>query len=331
MWVYSVNAFVCLIFSVFLAWRFFPALRLSARLVSWSRAQEVLGYGAKFSATSMVTILNPVFDKLILARYTGLAEVAFYEAATRLVDLLRRATQLFLLPLFPLAGAQQETRNQDHRNDFYKQIFSANLLLSAGLYLVPASLAFGIFRVWIGPGSKVAAGAFVVLCITVFCQALTGPATMIFAGSGRLFPLMVTAIFGLLLNLTLSPLLASHFGFLGLLVGTAIAYGGASLVFIFWTLSMPEFKMPVAQLVRVGAVPILAGLTPGAVLTLFWRPGEEGFGRLTLFAAAAIAVSVFVALSLTQDVHRSTARRTFHYVLERYRSEWSRSGENHQD
>lgn len=323
MWIYAGNATFSLLLSGFLACIYFPALRVSWKYVSLARVGGILKYGAQFSMTTLVAILGPVLDKLILSRYVGLNAVAFYEAATRLVDLLRRATQLFLLPLFPMAGATQDTHTEVERHNFYIKAFSANLLVSCGLYLIPASLAIAIFRVWLGPGSRVAALAFFSLCIAVFCQALAGPICMMFAGIGKLKPLLVTAVAGLFLNVTVSPILAHYFGFVGVLCGTVIAYGVVSLLFLVWTLGIPEFAIPWRHLFRLGWLPILAGLLPGILLTLAFHLREQPLGGRKLFFVGAVASGAFVAISLVQPDCRRIMIPIFSRVRERAMVVWN--------
>jgi O-antigen/teichoic acid export membrane protein len=324
MWVYIANASFSLLLSVCLAWFYFPALRLSWKYVSLGRVNGILKYGAQFSATTFAAMLGPVFDKLILARFVGLSAVAFYEAAARLVDLLRRATQLFLLPLFPMAGAREDTHTESERHHFYGKVFSANLLVSCGLYLVPASLAMAIFRVWLGAGSRLAVIAFLVLCVTTFCLALVAPISMIFAGTGRLRPLMTTALLGLLLNVTMSPILAHYWGFAGVLSGTAIAYGFMSLLFLIWSLGIAEFAVPVGQLLWVGTLTILAGLLPGILLTLVFHLGAQPLGGRKLFFIAGVAFGSFLALSSAQGDYRRMILRVFHQVREGIGLGWSK-------
>ena len=324
MWVYGVNAAFSLLFSGFLAWRYFPSLRLKWNYLSLRRVKEILGYGVRFSATTLVAILGPVFDKLILARYVGLSAVAAYEAAARLVDLLRRATQLFLLPLFPMAGATENNHSESEKHSLYLLAFRANLLVSCGLYLIPASLAFGIFRVWLGPHSQLAATAFLVLCVAVFWQAMVGPLSMIFLGTGRMKPLIVTASLNLVLNLTVGPVLAHYLGFAGVLTGALIASGLVSLLLLVWTLSIAEFAIPFRQLFRVGGLTILAGLLPGIILTLALHLGEQPIGWLKLVFVGAIASGAFVVLSLAQADYRRMILRVLYQVREGIRFGWSK-------
>jgi O-antigen/teichoic acid export membrane protein len=326
MWVYGANAALSLLLSVLLAWHYFPSLRLTWRLVSWSRVKDILGYGVQLSATTLAAVLSPIFDKLILARYVGLSEVALYEGAARLIDLLRRATQLFLLPLFPMASAREKTSTEPERRSFYAQAFSANLLMSSALYLVPASLAFGIFGLWLGPESRPAAVAFLVLSGVAFCQVLVGPVTMIFAGTGRLRPLMTTALLGMFINLIVGPVLAHYLGFAGVLAGTVVAYGIVSLIFLAWTLRIDEFAIPLRQLFRLGGLTILAGLLPGVALSLGLHLMSGPLGWPKLLAAGITATGSLVAFSLAQSEYRRMVSRVFCQVREGLKDIWSKRG-----
>ena len=324
MWVYGANAAFSLVFSAFLAKRYFSALRLGWRFVSWSGIKDILSYGVQYSPTTMAAMLGPVLDKLILARFVGLSTVALYEGAARLAELSRRVTQLFLLPLLPIAGARQETHTETERHTFYVRMFSANLLMSCALYLIPASLAFGIFRLWLGPESRLGAVAFVVLSLTVFCQAIVIPIGTIFAGTGRLWPLMTTALVGLLVNVIVSPTLAFYSGFTGLLAGTAIAYGVVSLVFLLWSFRISEFKIPAGQLFRLSGPAALAALLPGIALTRALHLGGQPLGWLKLFLVGTIASAVFAVVALAQTDVRRMALRVLDQVRQKVSFAWAR-------
>jgi O-antigen/teichoic acid export membrane protein len=324
MWVYAVNGAISLLLGTLLAWHYFPKLRLRWRYVSAGRLKEILGYGAQFSATTFATLFSPVIDKVILARLAGLTTVALYEAAARLIDLLRRATQLLLLPLFPMAGAREQTHSESEKNAFYVQAFSANLLVSCGLYLIPASIAFGIFRAWLGPDSRPAAIAFSVLAGVVFCQAVVGPICMVFLGTGRLKPLMTAALASLFVNLTVSPILARYLGLAGVLLGTMLAFGLVPMLFLVWSLGIPEFAIPRRRLVLLAGPAILAALSPGYVLTSILRLREQPVGWLKLFIAAAIAGGAFLGALLTQVGARRMAFRVFVEVRQTAMFMWTR-------
>lgn len=311
-WVYAASAGLSLLFSIFLTRRYLPELELGWKHVAGGKVREILGYGMQFSATTFTALLGPILDKLILTRFVGLSAVAFYEAAARLMDLLRRATQLFLLPLFPLAGAREATQGMEERRDFYRRAFSANLLLSCGLYLLPGSLAFVAVPWWLGPGSETAAACFVVLALSTFCLAVVGPVTMIFLGTAQLRPLMTTAWTGLAINLLLSPLFASRWALAGVLAGNFLAYGIVSLVYLAWTMRLPEFQLSPPQVLKQAGGMGLAAVLPGVLWTRwFWRPGEAPAWPM---AGLAVAGGIFLAAALTYSEHRRVLGRAWQEV-----------------
>jgi len=176
-----------------------------------------------------------------------------------------------------------------------------------------ASLAFGIFRVWIGAGSETAAIAFVVLCHYRFLPSPVRTGDHDFRWFWEIISAHGYGHRGLFLNLTLSPLLAAALGFRVFWWEQLLLMRGASLVFVFWTLSMQEFTMPIGQLsVQIAPLPILAAANAWcgshSVLAALVK---EFRSANSLFGLQLLPVSIFVALSLTQDVHRSTVRRTF--------------------
>ncbi|HEY6947169.1 MAG TPA: oligosaccharide flippase family protein [Candidatus Acidoferrum sp.] len=325
MWVYGVNGLATLAVCMFLAGRYFPPLKLSLEGIRKQRIREILRYGTQFSATVMATILSPVVDKVILARYVGLTEVALYEVAARLVELLRRATQLLLLPLMPMAGTRGNLDSESETERLYSRAFEANLLVSCGLYLIPAALAFGIFRVWLGQGSRLAAIAFVTLCGVAFCQALVGPLSMTLLGVGRLKPLMATAVIAIGLNVFVSRILAGYFGFQGVLAGTVVAYGFVSLALLIWSAGIPVFHIPGTKMLRLGGFAAVIGLLPGTAMAFFLPIEGQHSAWRALLPTVIVACASFITFSLFQQEYRLLIFRMVTEVREGIKMSLNRS------
>jgi O-antigen/teichoic acid export membrane protein len=234
----------------------------------------------------------------------GLSYVTIYEAAAKLVEILKRATQLLLLPLFPLAGAVVPNQSEEQMQSFYRRIFGANIALNAGLYLIPATLSFGILRIWLGPELSGPAGlAFSVLAITGFSLALVYPAVLILAGTGRMGVLVTTGLTALALNIFVSPMLARQFGFQGLLAGTAFAYGGQSLLILASLQRRKEFALHPGSFLQ-GLVAVGSAVITGLILvTTFGQ--ELSAGKLV--ALGVINIAVYCVAVLTFDANRKIA------------------------
>lgn len=309
--VYGVNAAVGFALSTWLAFRYFRPLKLEPRLASFASITALLNYCAKYSATTTVSILNPILDKLILGRFVGLSSVALYEAAARITEILKRATRMLLLPLFPLAGAT-ERDGAAVQQRLYSQVFRANLFLSAGLYLIPAAFCFQICRVWLGAGAASAALALRWLAVTGFFLAVIGPAVAILAGQGKFRLLLLSGLGGLAVNVTVSPLLAYRFGFNGLLVGTAIAYGGIPLVMLIYTTLMPEFKLPAGWLCRSSAAVVCGACIPSVAILSVLSP----ISLQALAVCMVIALGGYVGLMLMIPGNRNAAREMLKRIKE---------------
>jgi len=302
--IYAVGALLSTLLCVILVRRHFPYLDLRMESVSRRSILDMVHYTARWSVTVSTSWLSPIIDKLILAYFVGLSYVTVYEAAAKLVEILKRATQLLLLPLFPLAGAVVPNQSEEQMQTFYRRIFGANIALNAGLYLIPATLSFGILRIWLGPELSGRAGlAFSVLAITGFSLALVYPAVLILAGTGRMGVLVTTGLTALALNIFVSPILARQFGFQGLLAGTAFAYGGQSLLILASLQRRKEFALHPGSFLQ-GLVAVGSAVITGLILvTTFGQ--ELSVGKLV--ALGVINIAVYCVAVLTFDANRKIA------------------------
>ena len=303
--VYAVGAILSTSVCIIFAYRYIPDLKLAFPIREC--VIDLLHYTARWSITVSTSLLPPVFDKLILARFAGLSYVAIYEAAAKLVDIMKRATQLFLLPLFPLAGAVVPSQSETETQVLYRRFFDTNLIFNMGLYLIPATLAFVIMRVWLGSELGMpAAWTFLVLSITGFLLALVTPAALILAATGRMRLLVTTGLAALSLNIGLSPLLTKHFGFRGILIGTLVAYGGQSGLILASLQRRKAFALNGASVLQAGLVGLASAVLPGWLLVTVFH-GQPGPARFVGGAAICLVSYGIGILTLRENRKLATA------------------------
>lgn len=253
-WIYGAEGLVCLVAGVILARRAFPALRL-VRLVHWrQRARGLLSFSGRMSVTVVTSTLGPVLDKAILGSTLGIAVVVSYEAASRLVEVARRVSQLMMTPVLPMAGYRQNLEPQANQLH-YEKLFGANFILSCSLYLLPLGLAPMVFELWLGHADRLATIIFACAALSVFCISAAGPAIYTWAGRNRLGPVIQTSAIGLIINLTVTPLLTVHYGLGGFLAGMLLGYGAvnlAALLILSHGATTPTFLAPRRVLVLAG-------------------------------------------------------------------------------
>jgi hypothetical protein len=122
---------------------------------------------------------------------------------------------------------------------------------------------------------------------------------MIFAGIGRIKPLMATASAGLLINLIVSPLLTQAWGFNGLLIGCILAYAVVAWVFLLWASREPGFETDDGTLLRLCFYYGLAALVPGLVISAYLGIQDlqpDRAGEVTILTAASTCFLGFVLL-----------------------------------
>jgi O-antigen/teichoic acid export membrane protein len=299
--VYAAGAILSTLLSIFLVRRHFPKPGLKLVSVSRLTILDLVHYTRRWSVTVSSTLLPPVIDKLILARFVGLSYVALYEAAAKLVEILKRATQLLLLPLFPLAGAVVPNQSEEETQALYRRVFGANLAFNAGLYLIPAALTFGIMSIWLGPEvSGVAGVAFGVLAITQFLLALVFPGVLILAGIGRMGLLVTAGVTAMSLNIFLSPVLTRYFGFHGLLAGTVLSYGGQSLLILIGLQRRKEFALDLGAVLPTAVALAGAAAVPALVLTRVFGQATGG-AKLAAFGAVSIVLYCLVLFAFREN------------------------------
>lgn len=316
--VYALAGVLSMAFCIGMARRHFPRLKVRLRSASCVAMFELLHYTAQWSVTVSVALISPILDKLILARFVGLSYVTAYEAATKLVDILRRTTQLLLLPLFPMAGAAP-TDSRQALDLPYERIVGINLAMNVGLYLVPATLGLAIMRIWLRSGLSQAAGwAFVVLAATALVLAVAYPAVLMLAGSGRLRTLVNAGLWAMGLNICLTPMLAKYFGLGGLLLGAAIVGCVQTLVILGSLQRQPAFALHAKHLLPLGLATLGAATIPGVLLEKFYGTKMSAvlliafaLGNVVVFAATALAFreNRHLAVSIAHEF-RCLVRRT---------------------
>jgi len=299
--VYAIGAALSALFCCILAYRSFPQLRMSLASISRPSIVNLVFYGGRWSVTVSTSLLSPLIDKLILARFVGLSSVAIYEAAGKLVEILKRTTQLLLLPVFPMAGAIVPTQSEKETQEFYRKIFRVNLVIDAGLYLIPAALTFDIMRVWLGPElSKPAGWAFLILAVTGFGLALVTPAALIMAGTGKMRLLVTTGLGALSLNIFLNMMLAKRFGFWGLLAGTALIYSGQSIYILASLERRKQFALHLRSSLGMGLVAACSALIPAFVLVKTFGD-VAGIVKLAVLGISSVAIYCLALLTLKEN------------------------------
>ena len=185
--------------------------------------REMFSYGAQILVSRVGGLVCFRLDKLIVARFLGLAAVPFYEFSARLSALVRA------LPLLTMSALIPATSELGARNDKEKILYTYMMtskyvaLMTIGLVSFVVLEADSILRLWLGAGVEQSVILVQILVVGYGANVLVGAASQTGAGVGRpefdmhstILLMVLTPIFGISL--------VKDFGAAGVAAGTTLA------------------------------------------------------------------------------------------------------------
>ena len=281
--------------------------------------REMFGYGAQILVSRVGSVVSFKLDKLIVARFLGLATVPFYEFSARLSGMMRSVPLLMMSALIP-ATSELGARNEKEKIIQTYLIASKYIaLITVGLAAFVALEADSILRLWLGPGVEQSVVLVQILVIGYGANVIAGPASQTGAGVGRPEFDMRGTILMIVLTPILGVLLVQKFGVAGVAVGTTLALISAA-VYLLVTFHRNYLETPVASVLwGIHARPLAAGLLAVLSVAVFHRaipavPELAGFRYLIplqLVLDFAVFASVYVMFLVAVRQVNATDRRNF--------------------
>jgi len=282
-----VIASVVLIASYFLARHYYRELHFTSRRLRWDKLSELSTYGSKMGLYTGSVFLSNLYDKLVIGYFSGPIMIGQYEAASRIIDLLRRVPQMVFLPLLPISSELSHRGDQASLRSLYLKTFRALLIIAVPAYLVAASAANPFMISWLGRGYGPAAFVLVMFSLAAMVNSFTLPGSQILSGMGKFSPILQSVYFGFLCYLVLDPLLASLYGFKGAITGSALSLTGGSIFFILRTRKVDLFRIDFAALRPATVLGIVGGGVLAMPIFLFL-----GHRQITI----SLGIAVWLAL-----------------------------------
>jgi len=180
--------------------------------------RELFRYALPYHATSIAALMLDPLVKLLLGELGSLAQVTWYEMASRLVLQVRGVVASAMEALVPHVAALGQGERRAAIDDDYQRIFAVNLALSsAGLGLLVANVPV-IEAIWLGSSQPFFVTSALLLGGTWWISASGMPAYFIGIGLGiqRWNVMSHVVLTGMTVSLGL--LLRPVFGGLGILI-----------------------------------------------------------------------------------------------------------------
>jgi O-antigen/teichoic acid export membrane protein len=194
----------------------------------WHREvfRELLGFGAKLQAATIISFLLDPTVKFLMSTYGGLEALGFFEMAQRLVQQVR---QIIVMPnqvLMPGFVHLMETQPQ-RVEPLYHRALTLSLVGGAALLGSVALASPIICYLWTGQVTPIFVRFTVILAASWFANLVAAPAYLLGVASGRIGWNLWGALVSLTGTLVAGILLGRSFGAIGIAIsaGGMLAFG----------------------------------------------------------------------------------------------------------
>jgi O-antigen/teichoic acid export membrane protein len=228
--------------------RLLPEMSWSPLRFDMAEARKMIGFSLRLYTIQAAVAIHNQIEKIFLAVMIGVAPVGWFDIASDVALKIRSVIGLVLGPVLPAAselnalGDKHRTKELYYRTHKYLALFGVPIVFSAGAF----SARF--VELWLGSSMRVIAFPLALLVTINFLNLTSGPAFLIFAGSGYLKPAIQSSLLGIVLDVVLSLGLIYKFGFAGAALGTSVSLLLAA-VFLIWKFHK-ESGYPFGRLLR---------------------------------------------------------------------------------
>jgi O-antigen/teichoic acid export membrane protein len=283
------QALVILSSSVFLAHRELPNLHLIPRRWSAERFREIVSYGANLQAATVFGLLYEPIIKLFLTHFSGVAVVAYYEMANRLVLQVRALVVSAGQALTPLVSHLRDTAPAQIP-ELYRRSCRVLLAVAVPIYSALIGLLPITMWVWVGHAEPLFLFAGAILSIASFVNVLTVPSYFFNMGMGALRWNTVAHLIISVLSAGLGWAFGTLYSGRGVIAAgaTALMTGSVVLIVSFHRLQRISIRALIPQS-RQGVLVCVGGAC--ALWLLFgWLHGRLPMGMLLTLEIGCAAV-----------------------------------------
>ena len=277
--------------------RLVPQARFRTDRLCWKSFEKIFLFSTKIFTSSLANVIHFQVDKILLAFFLGVGAVGHYQIAAGLAGRIRGIPQLLLDPVMPAAAAVERGMGPGtiERLYFLSQKYNTTLSfpLTAGLLL----FAHPFVDLWLGPGYSRVAFTIQILSLGYLLNILSGPGFSILNGTGRPEYGVYSSLLAAFLNLSLSLILVTQFGYYGVVIGTflSLVIGAGIFKWVFhrasgipWNLTVQQIFLPPFL-----SVAVAAGL---CVALLYKLPVGGPFRLATIMSAFGVAYLLLLIL-----------------------------------
>lgn len=269
-------------------WRF--RLSVVKRSTLWS----LLSHGFYLQFSEFAQFIHFQFDKLIIAGYVGLSEVAHYEIANRACMGLRSLCSSGINTFLPRATSY--TTNCTDIWPLYREMTKGAMWLIIFFILAPLMVSPLFLFAWVGQIGYHGRFVFMLLTAGIVINILVMPVFIFVQAMGRTSIEAVTAVCSVTMNILFSLVLIGIWGKEGAAAGTGLAMTLAGLGYMYYFHRIHHRSM-------AGTIKFLFfQFWPFLFICLIWLGFERVIGPLVInsrWYMGPVSVLLYISLILT--------------------------------
>jgi len=239
--------------------RTYPALRLSPSLFRRHRLRELMGFSVYSLLIDVGFRLNYQVDQLVIGAFLGVAPIAIWAPASRIVSTVQQLTNQLNAVLFPVVVDSDTVARADRlrRILLHGTRLSLATVLPIGVTLV--ALADPLIRAWVGSRAteiQHSAPVLQILSLAIMIRVGAGAATTLLRGGGRHRLLALVSVGTGIVNVAVSVALVRPLGLIGVALGTLIPVACSTCFFVY-PAACRRVDLPVRSLISQAIWPAL--------------------------------------------------------------------------
>jgi O-antigen/teichoic acid export membrane protein len=292
------------------AYKVFPPLKVRPSLFRRARLREVTSFSIYAAIIDWANKLNYEIDEVVIGFFMGVAPVAVWAVADRIISATQRLTNQGNTVLFPVVVDSDASNREERLRTVLLEGTRLSLALVAPIAMVLVVMAEPIVRRWVGSSMDGAVPVIQILAVAVTMRVANATGTTVLKGAGSIRSLAMINLATGLANLVLSALLIRPYGLVGVAVGTLIPIAISSSVVIF-PRACRRVGLPLGIAVRRAVLPTIWPAVAVGILLYSVHvamPGGIVVAMLQAAAACWLYAALFVIAVGRKDREVYTAR-----------------------
>lgn len=211
------------IINIIIAFKILPELKFNPFVFSRTMFKKQFDFGYKLQIARISSMISVHIDKLLIAYFLSVGLVTFYQLGSSVIEHVKSISLLLVTAILPAFSEINAKGERKKLIDGYIRGTKYLSLVAVPLFIFIIISAPQIMMVWLGEGYEKSVWIIQILGIGWFCAVLSAVRTVVVQAIDKPVIEMNAGLVAVILNIPLSILFISLFGFVGVALGTSIA------------------------------------------------------------------------------------------------------------